>query len=131
VKTRITARVARQDGTGVVSDYANLNLCSMASPRASDIAAQVEHLAETQSLSLHRETWLNALRGGSTDPPSGDQKLFRDRLFRNLPVLAVEDRNVKRLHRRVVVGRVAEIDVVNLPMTVENKLGGSWPGRVK
>jgi hypothetical protein len=40
------------------------------------------------------------------------QKLFRDRLFRNLPAVAVEDRNVERLHRRVVVWRIAVTDVV-------------------
>src|SRR6267154_5197124 len=45
--------------------------------------------------------------------------LLRHRLFRNLPFLAVEDRDVQRLHRRVVVGRVAEIDVVEEERRVE------------
>ena len=51
------------------------------------------------------------------------QKLFRDRFFRNLPVLAVEDRDVKRLHWRVVVRRVAVADIVN-----EKWANGTRPG---
>src|ERR1700758_4068672 len=47
------------------------------------------------------------------------QKLFRDRLFRNLPAFAVEDRDVERLHRRVVVRRVAVIDIVKEKRRVE------------
>src|SRR6202163_5053122 len=52
------------------------------------------------------------VKPGTTNGTRRQSALFSQRLFGNLPVLAVEDRDVQRLQRRVVVGRVAVIDVI-------------------
>ena len=71
------------------------------------------HRANTRSDARKRASALTSSRS------SREARLLRHRLVGNLPVLAVEDRDVERLHRRVVVGRVAVIDVVEEERRVE------------
>src|ERR1700716_1096523 len=57
--------------------------------------------------------YFDAFSSREPDPTSLENALLlRDRPVGNIPVLAVEDRNVERLHRRVVVGGIAVGDAV-------------------
>src|SRR5216684_8875371 len=49
----------------------------------------------------------------------GSQPLFRNRPVGNIPILAVEDRDIERLHRRVVVRGIAIGDAVEKIRRVE------------